>query len=421
MTKPERHGSPSSNPLTAARSVPFGTRIGRPFSRKRRRLTWKGSDRVVHRVPAGLSGPWRAGRDVGKPDRMERSAAVSAIRPRGLIRGQARDPALERQTQRRSFCSITCTRCCPAPFRTPNSSKRMKRTPPSAASPRICPNPRPRRGRSSNCAPIWSSRRPGTAGLFRMARHRSDPARTRGRPDPDHSDPAVPQDFSQRPPKSPHRPPALRRRAPTPSPSSATKRSAPRSTRRSLAILDALRSGKAADSTKTLSGRDGARRKPSIVRRTGKTDSGRPSVTGTARARENGLRALAQINPVRRQCRLPASEGRSRNAARLIARRSARYRAKRNISLPTCTVRTAYLFQPHTGPTPFSIQKRPPAIAQSVRFRHCIGSRTAGFSIPGAFVSPKRGGKEGARLIPDTEVTGWPFEGRPPQKPSAEG
>ena len=28
----------------------------------------------------------------------------------------------------------------------------------------ICPNPRPRRGRSSNCAPIWSSRRPGTAG-----------------------------------------------------------------------------------------------------------------------------------------------------------------------------------------------------------------------------------------------------------------
>ena len=35
-----------------------------------------------------------------------------------------------------------------------------------------------------------------------------------GRPDPDHSDPAVPQDFSQRPPKSPHRPPALRRRAP---------------------------------------------------------------------------------------------------------------------------------------------------------------------------------------------------------------
>ena len=54
----------------------------------------------------------------------------------------------------------------------------------------------------------------GLPGLFRMARHRSDPARTRGRPDPDHPDPAVPQDFSQRPPKSPHRPPALRRSAP---------------------------------------------------------------------------------------------------------------------------------------------------------------------------------------------------------------
>ncbi len=52
------------------------------------------------------------------------------------------------------------------------------------------------------------------------------------------------------------------------------------------AILDALRSGKAAGQHENLSGRDGASGgSRSIVRRTGETDSGRPSVTGTARAR----------------------------------------------------------------------------------------------------------------------------------------
>ena len=62
----------------------------------------------------------------------------------------------------------------------------------------------------------------------------------------------------------------------------------------------------------------------------------------------------------------------------------------------------------HCAERPFSTWHRQP------------GFRRA-FSIPGGLVSPKRGSKEGSRLIPDAEVTGWPFEGLLPQKPSAEG
>ena len=79
-------------------------------------------------------------------------------------------------------------------------------------------------------------------------------------------------------------------------------------------------------------------------------------------------------------------------------------------------------------PTPYGIDAVPPYKNGPPPLRRAsffdIASAAGipqGFFHTRRLVSPKRGGKEGARLIPDTEVTGWPFEGRPPQKPSAEG
>lgn len=197
----------------------------------------------------------------------------------------------------------------------------MKRTPPSAASPRICPNPRPRRGRSSNCAPIWSSRRRGLRACSAWLAIDQIQLERAGVP----TLTILTQPFL----KTFHNVRQNLRIGPlhcitVPHPVAIIRDEKVRAKVDEAfpAILDALRSGKRADSTKTFPAETappgGSR---SIVRRTGEADSGRPSVTGTA---EPAWIAGSRTNiPVRRQCRLLASEGRSRNAASPHCRKKA--------------------------------------------------------------------------------------------------
>ena len=172
-----------------------------------------------------------------------------------------------------------------------------------------------------------------------------------------------------------------------------------------------------------LSGRDGASGgSRSIVRRTGETGSGRPSVTGTARARMDcGLShrcpgKAAMPPPSQRR---PIPKRRSPHC-RKKAVRTVQDKEK---YLSSALYRADGLFIP----TPYGIDAVPPYKNGP---RHCAERpfstlhRQPGFRRAFPYPAPcfTQAGRQG-RGPADSRygVTGWPFEGRPPQKPSAEG
>ncbi|MFR0874843.1 MAG: hypothetical protein ACLSHC_09780 [Bilophila wadsworthia] len=143
----------------------------------------------------------------------------------------------------------------------------------------------------------------------------------------------------------------------------------------------------------------------------------RPSVTGTARACIAGSHRCpskaaipppSQRRPIPKRCLASLPEKRPHGTG------------QREISLPTCTVDGLFIPTPYvTDAVPHT--KTAPAIAQSVRFRHCMAAGIPqGFSIPGTLFHPA-GGKEGARAIPDTEATGWPSKAARPRSPRQKG
>ena len=143
-------------------------------------------------------------------------------------------------------------------------------------------------------------------------------------------------------------------------------------------------------------------------------------MTGTARARVDcGLShrcpGKAAMPPPSQRRPIP-----KRRLASLPEKSRPHGTGQREISLPTCTVRTAYSFQPHTGSTPFPHTKTAPAIAQSVRFRHCIGSRDSAGLFPCPVPCFTQAGRQG-RGPADSRYGGEGLAFRRPPAPEALG